>query len=84
MTSIIFLFELVNLNDLFCDEWLNDIVEDVDVKWVLKSSIFAVQKTNTPKVDIEFRQGSIGAISSSVAMSYNIWQRCAASPDKSV
>ena len=84
MTSIIFLFELVHLNDLFCDEWVDDIVEEVDVKGVLNSSIFVVQKANAPKIGVEFRQGSIGAISSSVAMSYNVWRRRAGFPDKSV
>ena len=34
MTSIIFLFELVHINDLFCD-----IVEEVKIKRVLKPSI---------------------------------------------
>ena len=62
MTSIIFLFELVYLNDLFCY-----IVEEVDVKRVLKSSIFVVQKATAPKSGLEFRQGSIGAIRSSLA-----------------
>ena len=64
MTSIIFLFDLVHL---FCDELVHDIVEEVDVKGVLKSSIFAVQKATTPKTGLEFRQGSIGAIRSSLA-----------------
>ena len=44
MTSIIFLFELVHLNGLFCDEKVDDIVDEVEVKGVLKSSIFVVQK----------------------------------------
>ena len=84
MTAIIFLFELVHLNDLFCEEYVDDIVKDIDIKWVLKSSIFAVQKANAPKIGVEFRQGSIGAISSSVATSNDVWRRRAASPDKSV
>ena len=37
MTSIIFLFEMVHLKD-------DDFDEEVDVKGVLKSSIFVVQK----------------------------------------
>ena len=72
MTSIIFLFELLLLNDLFCDEEVDDIVEEVDVKWVLKISIFAVHKANPQKIGVEFRQGSIGAINSSVATSYDV------------
>ena len=63
MTSIIFLFELVHLNDLFCDEKVDDIVEEVDVKGVLKYLIFVAQKANAPKTGIEFCQGSNGAIS---------------------
>ena len=52
---------------------MNDIVEDIDVKWVLKSSIFVAQKANAPKIGVEFCQGSIGAISSSVATSNDVW-----------
>ena len=70
MTSIIFLFELVHPNDIFCD-----IVKEVDVKRVLKSSIFVVQKATAPKSGIEFRQGSIGAIRSSLATSYDAVRR---------
>ena len=72
MTSIIFLFELVHLNDLFCDELVDDIVEEVDVKGVLKSSIFVVQKATAPKSGVEFRQGPLGAIRSSLATSYGV------------
>ena len=75
---------LVHLNDLLNDILFDDVVEEVDVKWVLKSSIFVVQKANAPKIGVEFRQGSIGAISSSVATSYDVWRRRAESPDKSV
>ena len=74
ITSIIFLFDLVHLNDLFCD-----IVEEVDVKRVLKSSIFVVQKATAPKTGVEFRQGSIGAIRISLATSYDVWRRRATS-----
>ena len=70
ITSIIFLFNLVHLNDLFCD-----IVEEVNVKGVLKSLIFVVQKATAPKTGAEFHQGSIGAISSSLATSCNVWRR---------
>ena len=55
-----------------------------DIKWVLKSSIFVVQKANAPKIGVEFCQRSIGAISSSVASPYDVWRRRAALPDKSV
>ena len=75
MSSIIFLFELVHLNDNFCDEWVDDIVQEVDVKGVLKSSIFVVQKTTAPKSGVEFRQGSLGAIRSSLATSYGVLRR---------
>ena len=49
MTSIIFHFDLVHLYDLFCDELVDDIVEEFDVKEVLKSSMFVVQKATAPK-----------------------------------
>ena len=75
MSSIIFLFELVHLNDHFWDELVDDIVEEVDVKGVLKSSIFVVQKATAPKTGEEFHQGSIGAISSSLATSCDVWRR---------
>ena len=64
MTSIIFLFELVHLNDLFCD-----IVEEVDIKGVLKSLIVGVQKA------------TVGAIRNILATSYDVWQRRAATPN---
>ena len=44
MTAIIFLFDLVHLDDLFCDEYVDDFVKEVVVKGVLKFSIFVVQK----------------------------------------
>ena len=68
MTSIIYLFELVHLNDLF-DEYVANVVKEVNVKEALKSSIFVVQKATTPKNGVEFCQGSIGAIRSSLAPS---------------
>ena len=73
--------ELVHLYDLFCDEKVDDIFEEVGDKGVLKSLIFVVQKANAPKTGIEFRQGSIGAIRSSLATSYDAWRRRAASHD---
>ena len=75
MSSIIFLFELVHLNDLFCDELVDNIVEEVDVKGVLKSSIFVVHKATTPKTGVDFRQGSVGAIRSGLATSHDVWRR---------
>ena len=47
---------------------VDDIVEEVNVKGVLKSSIFVVQKATAPKTGVEFCQGSICAIRSSLAM----------------
>ena len=44
----------------------------VDIKEVLKSSIFVVQKATAPKTVVEFHQGSIGAIRSSLATSYGV------------
>ena len=56
MTSIICLFKLGHPNDL-----------NGDVKEALKSSIFVVQKAAAPKTGVEFHQGSIGIIRSSLA-----------------
>ena len=42
---------------------------------VFKSSIFVVQKATAPKDGVEFRQGSIGIIRSSLAMLYDVWRR---------
>ena len=38
---------------------------------VEKSSIFVVQKADAPKIGLEFHQGSIGTIRSSLATSYD-------------
>ena len=64
-------FELVHLNDVLFDEWVDNIVKEVNVKEALKSSIFVVQKAAAPKTGVEFRQGSIGTIRSSLAPSYD-------------
>ena len=56
--------DLGHLNDLN-----DDVVVEVDVKEVLKSSIFVVQKAAAPKSGVEFRQGSIGTIRRSLAAS---------------
>ena len=71
MISIIFLFELVLLNGLLFDEWVNHVVKELKVEEVLKSPIFVVQKAAAPKNGVEFRQGSIGTIRSSLATSYD-------------
>ena len=60
--------DLDDLNDLN-----DDVVIEVDVKEALKSSIFIVQKAAAPKSGVEFRQGSIGTIRSSLATSYYFW-----------
>ena len=39
---------------------------------IFKSSIFVVQKATAPKNGVEFHQGSIGTIRSSLAKSYDI------------
>ena len=67
MTSIICFFELVHLNDLLFDEWVDHVIKEVNVKEALKSSIFVVQKSAIPKIGVEFCQGSIGAIRGSLA-----------------
>ena len=72
MTSIIFLFKLVHLNDLLFNEKVHDVVEEVNVKEALKSSIFDVQKAAAPKNIVEFCQSSTGAIRSSLASPCNI------------
>ena len=77
MTSIIFLFDMVHLYDLFCDELVDDIVEEIDIKEILKSSILVVQKATAPKFGVEFCQGSIGAIKSSYAVRCTLYAvRC--------
>ena len=90
-TSIICLFELVHvndlhyfsklvhLNDLLFNEKVHDVVEEVNVKEDLKSSIFDVQKAAAPKNIVEFRQSSTGTIRSSLATSYDVWRRRATS-----
>ena len=80
-TSIIRLFELACLNDLLFNHYANDIIEEVDVKDALKSSIFIVQKAAAPKTGVEFRQGSIGTIRSSLATSHDASRRRARSPN---
>ena len=57
-------FDLGHLNDL-----------NGDVEEALKLSIFVVQKASAPIFGLEFRQGSIGTIRSSLATSYNVARR---------
>ena len=71
--SIICLFELVHLNNLLFDELVDEVFKEVDIKDALKSSIFVVQKAVASKNGVEFHQGSIGAIRSSLATSYDVW-----------
>ena len=59
--------DLGHLND-----FNDDVVEEVNVKEALKSSIFVVQKAAAPKSGVEFRQGSIGTIRSSLATSCDV------------
>ena len=56
--------DLGHLNDLN-----DDVGVEVDVEEALKSSIFIVQKAAAPKSGLEFCQGSIGTIRSSLATS---------------
>ena len=69
MTSIICLLELVHLNGLLFDEWVDHVVKELNFVEALKSSIFVVQKTTAPKNGVEFHQGSYGIIRSSLATS---------------
>ena len=79
MISIICLFELLNLNDLLFDEWVDHVIEEVNVKEALKSSIFVVQMAAAPKIGVEFRQGSNATIRSSLATLYDLSRRRATS-----
>ena len=79
MISIIFLLKLVHVNDLLFNEYIDDVVEDVNAKEALKSSIFVVQKAAAPKTGVESRQSSIRTIRSSLATSYDVWRRRATS-----
>ena len=72
----------VPLSWSFLNGLLNHVVKELNVDEVLKSPIFVVQKAAAPKSGAEFRQGSIGAIRSSLATSYDAWRRRATSPWK--
>ena len=79
MTSIICLFELVHLNGLLFDEWVDNVVKELNVEEALKSPIFVIQKAAAPKIGVEFRQGSNGTIRSSLATSHDVVRRRATS-----
>ena len=64
---------------IFLNEYIDDVVEEVNAKEALKSSIFVVQKAAAPKTGVESRQSSIGTIRSSLATSYDVWRRRATS-----
>ena len=76
---IIFLLELVHLKDLLFDELVDEVVKEVEIKEALKSSIFVVQKAAAQIYGVEFCQGSIGGIRSSLAMLHDVWRRSATS-----
>ena len=80
MTSIICLLELVHLNGLLFDEWVDHVVKELNFVEALKSSIFVVQKATAPKNGVEFRQGSYGTIKSSLATLYAVSRRRARVP----
>ena len=75
MTSIISLFELVTLNGLLFDEWVDHVVKELNIEEALKLSIFVVQKAAAPKNGVEFRQGTNGTIRSSLTTSYDVARR---------
>ena len=62
MISIICLFELVLLNGLLFDKWVDHVVKELNIEEALKLPIFVVQKNG-----VEFCQGSNGTIRSSLA-----------------
>ena len=65
----------VPLSWSFLNGLLNHVVKELNVEEVLKSPFFVVQKAAAPKTGVEFRQGSIGAIRSCLATSYDIRRR---------
>ena len=80
MTSIICLLELIHLNGLLFDEWVDHVVKELNFVEALKSSIFVVQKATAPKNGVEFRQGSYGTIKSSLSTPYAVSRRRARVP----
>ena len=73
MTSINSLIELVYLNGLLFDEYVYDVVKEVDINEGLESSIFVVQKAAAPKNGVKLCQRPIGTIRSSLATSQSFW-----------
>ena len=65
----------VPLSWYFLNGLLNHVIKELNVEEVLKSPIFVVQKAAAPKNGVEFRQGSIGTIRSSIAMSFDVPRR---------
>ena len=57
----------VPLSWCFLNGLLNHVVKELNVEEVLKSKIFVKQKAAAQKNGVEFRQGSIGTIRSSLA-----------------
>ena len=49
MTSLICPFKLVHFNGLLFDEWVDHVVNEVNVKEALKSSIFVEHMATAPK-----------------------------------
>ena len=60
---------------IFVNEYIDDVVEEVNAKEALKSSIFVIQKAAAPKTGVESCQSSIRTIRSS----YDVWRRRATS-----
>ena len=65
----------VPLSWSFLNGLLNHVIKELNVEEVLKLPIFVVQKAAAPKNGVEFRQGSNGTMKSSLATSYDVWQR---------
>ena len=86
MNSTICLFNVIQINDLnylslrtgppqydlLFDEWVDHVVKELNVEEALKSPILVVQKAAAPKTGVEFCQGSIGTIKSSLATLYDV------------
>ena len=70
----------VPLSWSFLNGLLNHFVKELNVKEVLKSPIFVVQKAAAPKNGV-VRQGSNGTIRSSLATSCDVSRRRARSPN---
>ena len=79
MTSINSLIELVYLNGLLFDEYVYDVVKEVDINEGLESSIFVVQKAAAPKNGVKLCQGFVGTTRCSLATSFGVWRRRATS-----